>query len=108
MNFDPEERMGLSISISNGYRTRRPKRRPKKTWGHGVVKLLKPWRDRLRDKKEVAAIRPVAVPQVSMPKFLEKMLALRPEARRILTPELYALSSNKNGSKQVSPPILQT
>lgn len=86
MNFDEAERMGLAISKSNGYRTIRPKRRPKKTKGHG---LKIKWRDKLKKKRHVT---PIAVPATPMPDFLSKLLIRRPEARRIQTPEQYAVT----------------
>ena len=81
--FNAIELEGLAVTRLNGYRTRRPKQRPKKSKGHG----FKPkWRDRLKDK---VPVRPVAVPMPKIPDFLIKMLARRPEARRLLTAEMY-------------------
>jgi len=89
--FDEAERIGLAISTSNGYRTRRPRARPKKSKGHGTRQV---WRDRLKEAKPPA--RPPAVPKHFMPTFLTKMLLARPEARSQLTREQYEASKNKN------------
>jgi len=99
MQFDPAENEGLAISKSNGYRTKRPKRRPKKTKGHGIKPT---WKETLRNKKEkklARESRPLAVqPRVPVPDFLARMLKFRPEAKSQLTAEDYAaLKSQGNG-----------
>lgn len=97
MEFEPAEVEGLAISESNRYRTRRPKKRPRKTWGHGVVKQMK-WKERLKKRKEEKKqifTRPVSVPKVPMPDFLSQLLARRPESRRIMSAEIYASIKDK-------------
>lgn len=97
MEFEPAENEGLAISISNGYRTKRPKKKPRKTWGNGVVKQMK-WKERLKkrheEKKQIFS-RPVAVPKVPMPGFLAKLLASRPESRRLMTVDQYAIKRSE-------------
>lgn len=87
--FDQTENEGLSISKSNGFRTKRPSKRPKKTWGHG---LKQTWKEKLKNKREKKPERVVrdSVPQVPMPNFLTRMLDRHALARRIMTPEQYA------------------
>lgn len=81
MILNSVELEGLAVTRLNGYRTRRPKQRPKKSKGHGIKSK---WRDRLKDK--VPPWQP-AVRAVKIPDFLSKMLALRPEARCRITNE---------------------
>jgi hypothetical protein len=76
--FDECERMGLAISKSNGYRTRRPKKRPQKSKNHGQKWTDRVKREKLRRKEYV---RPLVVKKVKLPTFLVKHLAGRPEAR---------------------------
>ena len=75
-----ENEEGLAIRVANGYRCRRPKKRPKKSRGHG---LKVKFREQLRKRKESQAIftRPPAVkPTVPVGDFLATLLAARPES----------------------------
>lgn len=95
-SFDEAERMGLSISKSNGYRTKRPKRRRSKTWGHGYPKqIIAGWKEKLKDKKPPEHVTRIAVPPVPAPDFLKAMLMARPEARRLQTVESYVAIKNQ-------------
>ena len=91
--MDATENEGLAVSRLSGYRTKRPNKRPRKTFGHGVK--IK-WRDRLKKKKEPIFTRPVAVPKPNVPDFLTRMLAARPEARRIMSAAQYEAIKNKS------------
>lgn len=97
--MDPAELEGLAISKSNGYRTKRPKRRPKKSRGHGPQPE---WSETLRNKKKPkppeTPARPIAVPPVPMSDSLIAILKARTEYRHNLTPEEYAaLKRTNNG-----------
>lgn len=101
MKFDETEIEGLAISKSNGFRTKRPNRRPKKTWGHGdPKKIIKGWKDTLRKKREAKQqifSRKLAVPEApQLPSFLSQMLTVRPEARRIMSAAQYAALKNQS------------
>lgn len=76
-----ENEEGLAIRVANGYRIKRPNKRPKKSRGHGL-KIT--FQEKLRKKRpEAQAIftRPPAV-KVTVPvaSFLAKLLAKRPES----------------------------
>lgn len=75
-----ENEEGLAIRVANGYRLRRPKKRPKKSRGHGLKVKFK---EQLRKRREVQGIftRPPAVkPTVPVSDFLAQLLASRPES----------------------------
>jgi hypothetical protein len=63
------ETEGKAVRRANAYRTMRPKGRPKHTKGHGNKSEL---RDRFRPSKVMT--RPVSVPAVPIPSFMEAAL----------------------------------
>jgi len=73
-----ENEEGLAIRVANGYRIKRPNKRPKKSRGHGLKVIFK---ECLRKKREPIFTRPPTVkPTVPISSFLSRLLAARPES----------------------------
>jgi hypothetical protein len=69
-----------AISKSNAWRTQRPKRRPRRTRGHGITHLLLvDIGAKMKDKKDPPHQTPVAVPETELPKFMTDLLMERAE-----------------------------
>ena len=76
-----ENEEGLAIRVASGYRLKRPKKRPKKSRGHGLkIKFVEKLRKR-REAPQAIFTRPPAVkPTVPVSSFLAQLLAKRPES----------------------------
>ncbi len=74
------DREAMSIRRADAWRTERPKRRPRKTHGHGVTHLLlEDIGRKLKDKKPPELTKSPVVPDVKIPDFAMKLLRERPE-----------------------------
>lgn len=66
---------GFAVRVLAGYRTRRPKRRPKKSRGHGSILISDPGAYTRKKKPQ----RPLAVPYREIPASVMAVLRKRPE-----------------------------
>lgn len=75
---EPADAEGIAIAVANGYRCKRPNKRPSKSRGHGYKAE---WKEKLRKKRQAPQTRPPAV-KVTVPVsgFLQNLLAARPES----------------------------